>query len=260
MLKGEQRFRFRMDSTRRCPHYSLIRARTDKNLMVVCESCANVVLICGAAGCGKTAVASEVARALQYPLIDIDACVETLVRVGSVGYGLRPGDHDSPRYKALFREPIHEQLFAIARSQVYHAGLRGVVLDAPFTAERRTGPLKLLKWAVRQLTCKEDLLPSEVRSPRSPTVRVIAVLVHCEATEQERRIRQRAKSRDSAKLEAGSDYFLSCSDTQDVLDLWPQTAEEFVLDDAMHMACRVESTATTVNDLGNAISDLCRAK
>ncbi len=93
-----------------------------------------VWIICGNAGVGKTTHATNLAREERALLLDIDTVAERLVRAGWEGMGHDPDDRDSPAYKRLYRQPIHDTLFAIARENL---DVVPCVLVAPFTQERR---------------------------------------------------------------------------------------------------------------------------
>lgn len=91
-----------------------------------------LAVICGNAGTGKTTWARLVADLWVAALLDLDTVSERLVAAAHAELGRDPNDRDSAQYKRVFREPVHETLFAIARE------CRGaVVIVAPFTKERR---------------------------------------------------------------------------------------------------------------------------
>jgi predicted kinase len=92
---------------------------------------ARLVVVCGNAGTGKTVWAKSVAHHYQSALLDLDTVSERLVTAAQLELGRDPGDRDSPDYKRIYRDAIHETLFAIVRDC---AG--AVVLVAPFTKER----------------------------------------------------------------------------------------------------------------------------
>lgn len=91
----------------------------------------SLIVVCGNAGTGKTTWAKALARSLGAALLDIDTVSEALVEAAQAELGRDPKDRDSADYKRVFREPIHETLFALAR-EAYGA----CVLVAPFTRER----------------------------------------------------------------------------------------------------------------------------
>jgi predicted kinase len=92
---------------------------------------AALTIVCGNAGTGKTTWAKLLARRQGAALLDIDTVSERLVVAAQAELGRDTFDRDSPDFKRVFREPIHETLFAIAREC---AG--PVVMVAPFTRER----------------------------------------------------------------------------------------------------------------------------
>jgi predicted kinase len=90
-----------------------------------------LVVICGNAGTGKTSWAAQLARRGQASLLDLDTVSERLVAAAQAELGRDPNDRDSVDYKRVFREAVHETLFAIARE----CG-GPVIIVAPFTRER----------------------------------------------------------------------------------------------------------------------------
>lgn len=142
-----------------------------------------LIVVCGAAATGKTTWARLVARALRGALFDLDTASSLLVAAAQRELGRDPFDRDSPDYKRVFREPIHETLFALIRDAACEA-----VLVAPFTSERR-------------LPNFPDLLAA--RAPgRSITIHYFA------ATGDRRRARfeDRGEGRDRAKLDGRAAY------------------------------------------------------
>ncbi len=135
-------------------------------------------IVCGNAGVGKTTYGAKLAQDLSGALLDIDTASERLVRVGLAGYGLPEDDRDSPRYKELFREAIHETLWLLARDCLASVP---VVVVAPFTQERR-----------------------QVTFPRRVEERLgVAVTVHylwCRETDRKVRIVRRGNPRDAGKI------------------------------------------------------------
>ena len=141
-----------------------------------------LAVICGNAGTGKTTWARLVADRYVAALLDLDTVSERLVRAAQAELGRDPNDRDSAEYKRVFREPVHETLFAIARE------CRGaVVIVAPFTKERA-------------LPSFRDWLGEKCQR---------AVDVHYFVTEEsvrEARLRARANPRDVAKLQDYDSY------------------------------------------------------
>lgn len=91
-----------------------------------------LVVVCGNAGTGKTTWARLVARRWRAALLDLDTVSERLVVAAQRELGRSEHDRDSADYKRVFRDAVHETLFALARDC---AG--PVVVVAPFTKERR---------------------------------------------------------------------------------------------------------------------------
>jgi predicted kinase len=135
-----------------------------------------ITVVCGNAGTGKSTWARALAVRLGAALLDLDTVSERLVVAAQRELGRDPFDRDSTDYKRVFREPVHETLFAIARE----CGGQ-VVLVAPFTRERRQPDFPA--WLNER--CGEP------------------VLVHYFFTrdaEREARLRDRKNPRDHAKL------------------------------------------------------------
>lgn len=143
-----------------------------------------LTVVCGNAAVGKTTYGRRLAEETNALLLDIDTVSERLVQAGLRGMGRDPNDRDSVDYKRIYRDAIHETLFAIARENLQFAPC---ILVAPFTEERRDPrfPEQLLnrtgcKATIHYLTCSD--------------------------AERKRRIINRANPRDSAKLENWEGY------------------------------------------------------
>eukprot|EP00759_Apiculatamorpha_spiralis_P013572 PhF_6_TR20385/c0_g1_i1/m.29360 len=167
----------------------------------------HIIVVCGSAGVGKTTYAQRLCNQYGFCLVDIDVCTEIVVQAGLRASGMDPNDRDSPRYKAIFRDAIHSQLFQIAQDQIVYAN-RSVVVVAPFTLERqRTTP---------------DF-PSWIKSQLSPHVRdrVNVWVVHCVCSKALRmeRIQRRGNPRDTMKDSVG--YYTSGVNAVDVEDVLP---------------------------------------
>lgn len=91
-----------------------------------------LIVVCGEAATGKTTWARGVARVLGAAVFDLDTVGGRLVEAAHHELGRDPADRDSPEYKRVFRDPLHETIFALARECEASA-----VLVAPFTRERR---------------------------------------------------------------------------------------------------------------------------
>jgi len=90
-----------------------------------------LTIVCGSAGTGKTTWAKLIAGRERAALLDLDTVSERIVMAAQIELGRDPNDRDSEHYKRVFREPVHETLFAVARE------CSGpVVIVAPFTRER----------------------------------------------------------------------------------------------------------------------------
>ncbi len=136
------------------------------------SSLPRLTIICGNAGVGKTTFASKLARQTGACLLDIDTVSEGLVRAGMIAAGLDPNDRDSPQFKTLFRDPIHETLYAIAQQNLPH---RDCIIVAPFTQERRdpnfyrdccarfTAQVEIL-----HLTCREETRKQRIQLRGNP--------------------------------------------------------------------------------------------
>ncbi|HET6533665.1 MAG TPA: AAA family ATPase [Actinoplanes sp.] len=90
------------------------------------------VLVGGAAGTGKSTLATALAPRLGAAVLDLDVATGPLTTV--VGDLIGAGDLSDPRIAALTRGPRYDTLYALAEDHL-RLGLP-VVLVAPFTAER----------------------------------------------------------------------------------------------------------------------------
>jgi predicted kinase len=141
-----------------------------------------LIVICGNAGTGKTTWARRVSTRCRAALLDLDTVSERLVIAAQRELGRDPNDRDSADYKRVFRDAVHQTLFAIARDC---AG--PVVIVAPFTKER-------------SLPTFRDWLTNECERPAE---------VHYFVTEErvrEERLRARAHPRDAAKFQDYASY------------------------------------------------------
>ena len=93
------------------------------------------IAVCGPAGAGKTTLASALASALGYAIADLDAVAGRLTALALELGGADPADLESPLARRL-RDARYGTLLEVARANIV-AGL-GVVLAAPFSAERRS--------------------------------------------------------------------------------------------------------------------------
>jgi len=135
-------------------------------------------IICGPAGAGKSTYGRKWAAETGACLLDSDTVTEPVVRAGMSLGGLDPNDRDSPEYRAAFRDPVYESLFAVAGENLKHAD---VILVGPFTSEIRDP-----KW------------PEKLRERFGAEVELI--FVRCDDDERHRRIENRGNPRDLSKL------------------------------------------------------------
>ena len=90
------------------------------------------IIVCGSPGAGKTTYGKQLAANLGAVFLDIDTATERLVRLALRQAGGDPDDRDSADFKRVYREPIYEQLFDIARDNL---PINPVVIAGPFTRE-----------------------------------------------------------------------------------------------------------------------------
>jgi gluconate kinase len=138
----------------------------------------HLLLVCGNAGVGKTTFALKLAQKHNACLIDIDTVSERLVQAGLGAAGLNKNDRDSAEYKLIYREAIHETLFAIAAQNL---SFMSCVIVAPFTQERR-----------------DPTFLSSCEARVNKKVRIFYLV--CREEERRKRIQLRANPRDSNKL------------------------------------------------------------
>ncbi len=135
-------------------------------------------IIMGPPAAGKTTYGRKLATKCGAAFLDIDTVTELVVRAGLKLAQQNPDDRDSPLFKAAFREPIYDSLFAIAKNNLSHVD---VVIVGPFTQEARDA-----NWLDRL----EKRLGAEVR----------AYFVVCDAATRRQRMVERGNPRDLAKL------------------------------------------------------------
>ena len=141
-------------------------------------------VVCGSPGAGKSTYAKTLARACQAVLLDIDTVTERLVKLGLCLADRDPDDRDSAYFKEHFRQPIYDQLFDIAKENL---SFNNVIIVGPFTRE-----LQDKTW-LSELSLK---LSAEVE----------VHYLYCEPSIRFKRIEQRSKGRDKAKLTEWNTY------------------------------------------------------
>ncbi|MGB5261618.1 MAG: AAA family ATPase [Gammaproteobacteria bacterium] len=137
------------------------------------------IIVCGSPGAGKSTHARKLAAARHAALLDIDTVTERLVRIALTQSGHSPDDRDSEYFKQIFREPIYETLFAVARENL---PIQDVVVVGPFTREIRDRD-----W------------PSRLHQLLGGPVEVH--YVQCASDIRRRRLEHRGNARDRAKLD-----------------------------------------------------------
>jgi predicted kinase len=142
------------------------------------------VIVCGAPGAGKSTHARRLAASRRATLLDIDTVTERLVRLGLQAAGHSPDDRDSGEFKRIFREPIYDTLFDIARENL---PVQDVIIVGPFT--RETG---------------DPDWPARLARELDATIEVH--YVHCDPALRRQRLAARGEARDLAKLAAWDDY------------------------------------------------------
>lgn len=90
------------------------------------------IIVCGSPGAGKSTYGKQLAANLGAVFLDIDTATERLVRLALQQSGGDPDDRDSIDFKRIYRAPIYEQLFDIARDNL---PVNPVVIAGPFTRE-----------------------------------------------------------------------------------------------------------------------------
>lgn len=163
-----------------------------------------LLVVCGSAGTGKTTWARQLARHHRAALLDLDTVSERLVTAAQAELGRDVRDRDSPDYKRVYREAIHETLFAIARECE-----GSVVVVAPFTKERRLPDF--LSWLSSQ--CGR---PAEVH------------YFVCDERVREARLRARNHPRDRLKLADFAAHRSAAAEPRpDYAHTWFDTSEAF---------------------------------
>jgi predicted kinase len=153
-------------------------------------------IVCGSPGAGKTTYAKVLASTRRAVLLDIDTVTERLVRIALRESGHNPDDRDSEYFKRIYREPIYQTLFDIARENIH---LQEVVVVGPFTKELRD-----LDW------------PSKLSQALGGPVEIH--YVYCPTDERKRRMENRGNSRDLAKLRDWENFIQYYDESPPVFD------------------------------------------
>jgi len=137
-------------------------------------------VVCGLPASGKTTYSKLLAEKLGAAFFDSDTATDLIIQAAHRVADIDPHDRDSPLYKATYREPVYETLFALADDNLSHTD---VIIAGPFTAE---------------LLDKDQWEESLAR--RFPDSKIH--LHHLDIDEPERmaRMKNRGELRDKAKL------------------------------------------------------------
>ena len=137
-------------------------------------------IVCGLPASGKTTFSRALAKQEQAALFDSDTATDLMIQAAHRAAGYDPHDRDSALYKATYREPVYETLFALAQDNLSHTD---VIIAGPFTSE------------VRDLPAWQFTL--EARFPGHPVH-----IHHLTISEEERlqRMQKRGALRDASKL------------------------------------------------------------
>lgn len=150
-------------------------------------------LVTGLPGTGKSTWSAHLAHRLHACLIDIDHHFSPVVSAGLQLAGYPKDDRDSPDFKAAFREPIYQAMYAMAADNVRHTP---VVMNGPFSRE-----LQCPDWHA-QLTERFNAA-------------VEVIYLHCPSRLRLTRLQARGADRDRQKLISWERY----SDPQEDLKI-----------------------------------------
>lgn len=139
---------------------------------------ANLIIVCGSPGAGKSTYGKTLATRLNAVFLDIDSATERLVRLSLHLSDHDPDDRDSAFFKENYRQPIYDQLFDIARDNIAQLD---VVIAGPFTKEIRDGEWP--KTLERLFGCHVEIH-----------------YVYCSPEIRKKRMMMRADPRDAAKF------------------------------------------------------------
>jgi len=145
------------------------------------QQCTELHIVCGLPASGKTTFAKKLANNLSAAFFDSDTATDLIIQAAHQAAGIDPHDRDSTTYKATYREPVYNTLFALAEDNLAHTA---VVIAGPFTSELRDQS----SW----------LLNLKQRFPEV-TIQIHPIIID-EAIRMER-MRQRGALRDQSKLE-----------------------------------------------------------
>jgi predicted kinase len=164
------------------------------------------IIVCGSPGAGKTTYGKALAAGLGAVFLDIDTATERLVRLALRQSGGDPDDRDSADFKRVYREPIYEQLFDIARDNL---PFNPVVIAGPFTRE-----IQDARWP--QLLSRHLGAPVELH------------FVRCRPAVRRDRLLARGDARDRAKLEDWDTYLAYYAEEA------PPKADHVLIDTSEH--------------------------
>jgi predicted kinase len=141
-------------------------------------------IVCGSPGSGKTTYARQLAAARHAILLDIDTVTERLVRIALAQSGHSQDDRDSEHFKRIFREPIYETLFDVARENLQ---FQDAVIVGPFTKE-----------------IKDPHWPAALYHSLGSLIKVH--YIQCQQEARKQRLARRGNARDLAKLHDWENY------------------------------------------------------
>lgn len=143
-------------------------------------------IVTGQPAAGKTTWGMALAQRQNATFIDIDIVSEPIVRAALKLANMSANDRDSKVFKAHFRQPIYESLFATAKVNLTH---NNVVITGPFTQE------------LEQKLWKEELMATF-----QCNVEIYWLTADEEAIRE--RMQKRGAKRDRFKLENWDEYQL----------------------------------------------------
>ena len=148
------------------------------------DSPSTLYIVTGAPAAGKSTYGRQLAARHRAAFLDIDTSSEILVRASLQAMNADPDDRDSALFKRIFRMPIYESVFAVARENLPHVS---VVIAGPFTSEKSNAA-----WV--------DELQDGFKT------HVEVHYVHCSAVQMKRNMTVRGNARDSYKLSHWDEY------------------------------------------------------